>query len=425
MTTSQKKEYPTITKFGYIADDKVFLKGYLSYPDREIGIVRDSDEKSLQYFVARFEAIQKKFEDIKASVETAENKGSFLMKLLHLRSKLLTYNGLGDFLSLLKSISDLESDISIYILNNREKNLAIKQALLKESEAIKNSTDWKTVALALKELKTKWIKTGSAYKEYEEELNEQFNKNLEFFFEKRRVYFNKQAEEIKEKLDKYNKLLSDIKKINRMGGGVTYLNEVKNIQKLWKDVGRVPAKKLGKVGTYFKKEIDIYFKNLKGSKDGFVPRKTGIALKKELLEMTENILNLGAPFNIGKVKQLQNDWKNVGKLAEPEDKDLNLKFRIACNEIFESHFLDRTAFNLIDGFYQKTPREQNQAKIDILDKSIRQDSKELNEFNAKYGAKLDANPYAPENSNLLQERNNFINKLKTKQRIMKKLKELL
>jgi len=420
------KEYPHITPYGYISDGKVYLKGYLQFPDREIGVVRESDEKSLQYFVDRFTVISRKIDEVKTAVETAENKGSFLMKLIHMRTYLETYNGLGDFTELYHRIDQLQAHINEYIAGNREKNDAIKKALVLEAETLKSSMDWKETALKLKELKMKWIKTGSAHKEVEDELSTRFHQALNVFFERRKQFITEQTIQIKERLDKYSKLLYEVKKINKQGGGVAFLQQVKQLQIQWKEVGMIPKKKLGKLPVFFKKEIDYFFKNLKANTPGGAVetvRKTPLQLKKEMLEMTDNILNLGSPYNIGKVKQMQDKWKQLGQLPNPEDKDLNLKFRIACNEIFESHFLDRTAYNLFDQFYKKSLKEQNAIKVDLLEKSLKQDSNELNEFNAKYGAQIDANPMHPSNRDLIQERNNYINKLKTKQRILKKLKD--
>ncbi|MCS7004658.1 MAG: DUF349 domain-containing protein [Cytophagales bacterium] len=415
------KEYPHITPYGYVADGKVYLKGYGEYPDREIGVVRESDEKSLQYFVDRFSMMRQKIEDVAKAVETAENKGSYLMKLIHMREQLATYNGLGNFPELYERIQELEAKINAYISANRLKNEAIKRALVAEAEALKSSMDWKETASKLKELKMKWIKTGSAPKEVEEQLSTAFHEALNVFYERRKQFIHAQAVQIKEKVEKYNKLLNEIRKINKQGGGVSFLQQVKQLQAQWKEVGSVPKKRLGKLPSMFKKEIDQYFKNLKSSN----AKKSPIQLKREMLEMTDNILNLGSPYNIGKVKQMQEKWKQLGQLPHPEDKELNLKFRIACNEIFESHFLDRTAYNLFDQFYKKPLKEQTAIKVELLEKSLKQDSQELSEFNAKYGAQIDADPTNPANRQLIQERNNYINKLKTKQRILKKLKDSL
>ena len=44
--------------FGYIKDNKVFLKGFLGQEDREIGEVKEDEASTISYFEARFEQIK-------------------------------------------------------------------------------------------------------------------------------------------------------------------------------------------------------------------------------------------------------------------------------------------------------------------------------------------------------------------------------
>ena len=67
--------------YGYCKDGKVFLKGYLDYADRQIGVVRNTEEEALQYFVNRFSIAGNKVELLFSQVEEAQNKGSYLTKL--------------------------------------------------------------------------------------------------------------------------------------------------------------------------------------------------------------------------------------------------------------------------------------------------------------------------------------------------------
>ncbi|MEH0158071.1 DUF349 domain-containing protein [Limibacter armeniacum] len=428
MSTTPIKEYKDITEYGYIKDGKVYLRGYYHFKDREIGVVRESDEESLKYFVNRFDMVTKKVMDVKEAVAKAENKGSYLMKLIHMRTYLAQYNGLGDFTQLFEVINVLEDEINEYIEKNREKNYNIKKALLKEAEEWKGSTDWKKASFKFKELKMNWIKTGSAHKEIEPTLSERFNKALEEFYERRTFFYKEQARILKIRLTKYTSLLNQIRRINRIGGGAEFSQEVKDIQKEWRDVGKVPRNKFMKISGDFKRETTKFFNSLKQN-TRFTPparRKSGVEVKKELLETAEIYLSNGAPYNIANIKQLQNSWKSLGKQPSQEDKELNLRFRIICNEIFESHFLERTAKNLHPDLYSKSDFEQLKIKLDLLRDSINQDEQELDEFNMKYGSSLAASGGKnPEDFALYQERNNFVNKLKTKQRILKKLEDQL
>ncbi|WP_281616198.1 DUF349 domain-containing protein [Flammeovirga sp. SubArs3] len=607
MSDSQIIEHKDITEYGYVKDGKVFLRGYYHFQDREIGVVRESEEESLQYFVDRFKMVTDKVLAVQEAVRTAENKGSFLMKLIHMRTYLASFNGLGDFTQLYEIINVLEDEINEYIAVNREKNLEIKNALLKEAEEWKGSTDWKTASLRFKEIKMNWIKTGSAHKEMEEQLSEKFNAAMDEFYQNRSNFYARQNEMHEESIDQYEALLIKVRRINRNGGGQEFVDDVKKIQNDWREVPMVPKRKMGFLFSDFKRETTKFFQSLNpgggyGQRDGggyqqrggggygqqrgggygqqrgggygqqrggggygqqrggggygqqrggggygqqrgggygqqrdgggyqqrggggygqqrggggygqqrgggygqqrgggygqqrdgggyqqrdrggyqqrdnggyqqrdnggyqqrdrggdnggyqqrsnyaqregfgggnspaystrdmsSSPQKTPLESKKDLLDTAEKYLNDGAPFNIANIKTLQNGWKSLGKEPSQEDKELNLRFRIVCNEIFESHFLERTAKNEEPDLYSLSDFEQLKIKLDILRESIRKDEQELFEFNAKYSSILSsaAAEQNSENYALYQERNNYVNKLKTKQRILKKLEDKL
>ncbi len=422
-TDSSAKEYPEITEYGYIKDDKVYLKAYLDQENREIGVVRDSDEASLQYFVDRFETISKKLDEVAENIQTSDNKGSYLMKLLHMKNSFATYNGLGDFSALIDKIDSLEQEINEYILENREKNLKIKTALFEEVEKVKHETEWKESSEKMKELKQKWIKTGSAYKEQEDELSEKFNAAIEFFFEKRKSFFAEQAKVMNDRLRMYRNLIYKLKDINSDTNAQAHIPAIKKIQEDWRLIGRVNKLKFGKLTSDFKREIEKFFYTLKLQKAA--SEKSGIELKKELFKDIQYILDAGVPFDIDRVKQIQGRWKMIGKLPEMEDREYNFKFRIACNEIFETHFLEKTAKTQFRDIYKKPFEEQIKIKISILQDSIARDRADLNDFDAKNGISPNVDPRSISDFNVLKTRNNYINKIKTKERVKQKLEEKL
>ena len=68
--------------YGYIKDNKVYLKGFLGQDDRVIGEVKEDEASTLNYFEARFEQLKEKVEKLKSDISENQNKGSFLMKLI-------------------------------------------------------------------------------------------------------------------------------------------------------------------------------------------------------------------------------------------------------------------------------------------------------------------------------------------------------
>lgn len=428
MSDTSIKEYPTISPYGYIKDDKVFLKGYYDFKDREIGVVRESEEESMRYFVNRYEMAKAKVESVKKSVEESDNKGSYLMKLIHMRTYLAQYNGLGDFPALFEEINNLEDSINEYIEKNRVKNTEIKHSLLDEAELLKDSQEWDEATERFQELKMNWIKTGSAHKDEEDLLSERFHAAMDTFFKKRKDFFEHQKEVMRRRARKYRNLIAYVRDINYKGGGADYSDQVKQYQQDWKDVGNIPKGKYVKLYQQFRKETNVFFTALKEGKPVTVHQpvrmKSSIEIKADLLKETEQLLNDGVPFNISIVKKKQTAWKNLGKLPQAEDKNFNLKFRILCNEIFETHFLEKTCRDAYPDMYSRTPAEQIRIRMQVLQEGMDQDQAELDEFNYRHGAALAMmNPKtgAPADMKLYQERNNFVNKLKTKRRILDKL----
>ncbi len=425
MSDSAIKEYPEISEFGYIKDGKVYLKGYFEFKDRELGVVRESEEESMRYFVNRYEMVKKKLEDVKNSVKEAENKGSYLMKLIHMRTYLAQYNGLGDFVVLYNEINELEDEISAYIEKNREKNYEIKTALLEEANSLKGSTDWKNTAMKFKELKLKWIKTGSAHKEVDDRLTKDFNDALEYFFSRRKSFFTEQTRIMNERMMKYRKLLYQLEQINKQGSDPSQKETVKSLQRDWRNVGNIPKNKVRRMQMQFKKELDRYFNSIKYS--AAIKDRPIVDIKKDFLKTVSEMLNLnGSKVNINEVKQIQDNWKKLGKQPNhQEDKELNLRFRIVCNELFETYFLEKSTKYFHPDIYRKSPEEQVNLRISVLNESIKKDEQELEEFQKKHAFVLAQGMRSSSNMNIFQQRNNYVNKLKTKGRILEKLEQEL
>src|SRR5688500_84985 len=84
-------------KFGFVQDNQVWLKPFMDYPARQVGEVKEVEDESLQYFAYRFEQFREKVEGLIQKIEESENKGSFLMKVMHLKEQIGKYDALGDF----------------------------------------------------------------------------------------------------------------------------------------------------------------------------------------------------------------------------------------------------------------------------------------------------------------------------------------
>jgi len=250
---------PTSNEFGFCRDGKVFINAYLSYPEREIGFVRNSEEEALAYFVKRFDLAVSKVKGLSAEIEAAQNKGSFLTKVLQMKTYLIEFDGLGDFKPLLAELEKHEAYLKELIQANQVKNLEIKRALIQDAKEISAEEDVVEATDKLMEVKMKWVKTGPVDKQFQDQLTAEFQEVLDVFFLKRRAYFEEKNRQIDEKiliLQGYIDTVHQLRKAEDIDDSVV---KVKEIQKEWKNVVGLPPKKQSMLWKNFKKANDMFF----------------------------------------------------------------------------------------------------------------------------------------------------------------------
>ena len=366
--------------YGYITDNKVYLKGFLNQPDRVIGEVKEDEASTIKYFEDRFSALLEKIEALKKDIEENQNKGSFLMKLIHLKDSLLEYDALGDFVPLIEELEKIQASLEEIIKKNRERNLEIKNGLIVEAEALKNDTDWKKTAEALKNLKMRWIKTGPVEKEFEEEIEKTFNSAVDTFFENRRHYFEGLALQAEENIKIYEDLVIQARAAFDNPDAKQAFEISKRIQKEWKAAGKVPAERRQPLWDEFSKLNNRIFSRFKRTMQS-EPQMRPWELMKKMEAMTAEMKKLANsetnPDVISSAKRLQAEWK---RLPQRKPKEANLvmrSFTFFSEVVFEKLFLNKLASSKYDDFESKNDEEQKRLKSGILKDLIYRDENEL------------------------------------------------
>lgn len=366
--------------YGYIKDNKVYLRGFMNQPDRVIGEVKEDEASTIKYFEDRFETLKDKIEGLKKDIEENQNKGSFLMKLIHLRDSLMEFDALGDFIPLIEELDKLQVFLEDIIKKNRERNLEIKKGLILEAEALKNDTDWKATAEEMKDLKMRWIKTGPVEKEFEDEIENTFNSALETFFENRKHYFEGLALQAEENIKVYEDLVRQAREAFDNPDAKQAFEVSKRIQKEWKASGKVTAEKRQPLWDEFSKLNNRIFSRFRRT------MQTGPQLKpweqvKKMEEMTEEMKKLAKaetnPEVISSAKKLQAEWKRITQ-RKPRDSGLIIRsFTFFSEVVFEKLFLNKLANSKFADFREKDESEQKRIKASILKDLIYRDESEL------------------------------------------------
>ncbi len=227
--------------FGYVKKGKIFRTAWGNNPEREIGEVRKEDiEKSSQFFVNQFKDLTEKANELFQKIDEAENKGSFLMKLVHMKEQLANHDGLGDYQPLFENLTKYINLIGDIIQKNRIRNTEIKTSLIEETKQLDDIINWKEGTEKAHELKTRWIKIGNASEDVNEALESAFWELITRFFERKKQFYEDKRKLIEHRKKKYKDLIAEAHNLEKLFGKERS-DLTKSLKQRWKDTGGISA----------------------------------------------------------------------------------------------------------------------------------------------------------------------------------------
>jgi hypothetical protein len=415
-------------RYGYVEDGGVWLRPLLGQPARRIGQVKDTDDDALRYFAQRYETFRAKVDELLNRLETADNQGSYLMKILHLQEQSKQHDGLGDYETLHRRLREAEDHLKVSVARNREKNLATKISLIEQAEELGDSIEWISASETVKELRQAWLKTGPVDKELTENLENRFHGAVQLFFDRRKAFQTDRKALARRTVDRYRELVNQAEVLKNSDQFEATSRQLKQLQTAWRDVnGNLPKKQAAELWTKFRAANNHFFERLKqhiesqravAATEGrsSVPSSADESLvrKRELANRAEALLSVPSNQAVNQAKALQAEWKQSGAVRGPESDRLWQRFMLACDKVFEMSALDYYLRKRQAEGTTVTPNERALAATTALRKFIENDRQELDLLRDNLD-KLSSTPANDQFRQLLQGKiRTFERKIQTK-----------
>jgi hypothetical protein len=415
-------------RYGYVEDGGVWLRPLLGQPARRIGQVKDTDDDALRYFAQRYETFRAKVDELLNRLETADNQGSYLMKILHLQEQSKQHDGLGDYETLHRRLREAEDQLKVSVARNREKNLATKISLIEQAEELGDSIEWISASETVKELRQAWLKTGPVDKELTENLENRFHGAVQLFFDRRKAFQTDRKALARRTVDRYRELVNQAEVLKNSDQFEATSRQLKQLQTAWRDVnGNLPKKQAAELWTKFRAANNHFFERLKqhiesqravAATEGrsSVPSSADESLvrKRELANRAEALLSVPSNQAVNQAKALQAEWKQSGAVRGPESDRLWQRFMLACDKVFEMSALDYYLRKRQAEGTTVTPNERALAATTALRKFIENDRQELDLLRDNLD-KLSSTPANDQFRQLLQGKiRTFERKIQTK-----------
>ena len=229
---------------------------------------------------------------------------------------------------------------SIDYQNNYEEKVKI----IEKAEKLVNLDNIHIAIRELNNLHRLWKnELGPVARDKREELWQRFQLATKKIHEEKNIYIkNIDTIKLKNYEAKYE-LINKIKKIteNKISTHNDWQNSIKEVEELkgkFIKIGNVPKEKNKDLWNSFRdttrkfnKEKNNFYKNLK------ILEKKSIELKQKLIKEVENILKDEEWRNyIDRIKEIQSEWKNSGRVSKKYSEKLWSEFKLKTNNYFDN-----------------------------------------------------------------------------------------
>ncbi len=174
------------------------------------------------------------------------------------RSKARDYNK--KFWSAFKSFFNTKNQFFKKLDEVRDKNLQLKNEIVKKANELRESLDWDKTANDLKELQRQWKEVGPVPEKFREKIYTEFKKACDHFFEQRRTQFDKSEKEQEDNLLKKVAICEKLETlIAEKTGTLELLND---FQKQFNATGFVPKHAVVSIKNRFAASTEKFFASM-------------------------------------------------------------------------------------------------------------------------------------------------------------------
>ncbi len=187
------------------------------------------------------------------------------------------------------------------VKSEMEHNLALKNELCEQAEALSVSEDWKHATDELIALQAKWKQVGPVARRHSDVVWKRFRAACDKFFERKAAHFSSIDSVHEENLKLKQALLVEMKEADIKAGG---FEAIKEFQRRWSQIGFVPIKHKDTLQKEYKAIVDGMFSTLRSSErdrsmNRFKERVANMKGGQQLRSEREKLYN--------KVRQMEQD----------------------------------------------------------------------------------------------------------------------
>ena len=245
----------------------------------------------------------------------------------------------------------------------REENLAKKQAIIEELKALVEGQDDVSAQFpAFRELQNRWREAGPVPVKSYRDVNDTYQFYVEKFYDMVKINRDLRDLDFKKNLEAKEAFCEAAEKLAENDNVVNAFHELQKLHEQWKEFGPVAKEKREDIWNRFKaatavinKRYQAHFEGLKGQQEENLKKKE--ALCERLEEICAKEVNSSAEWNTvtKQIEDLQAEWRKIGFATKKENQKIDDRFRASCDAFFakKREFYSSIKNNMNDNLAKK------------------------------------------------------------------------
>ncbi|GAB4202286.1 MAG: hypothetical protein Fur0023_07950 [Bacteroidia bacterium] len=225
----------------------------------------------------------------------------------------------------------------------KNKNFERKKQLINELKSITDKLSaqenifWKDLNEKIQNLKNEWISIGHIPSEYVKEINEEYNRLLDIYYDAKRKhieYIQKKQEEIKAAKEK---ILQELEKLKDSQDFDQNTKKIIQLQQEWKKHYLTNKEENEKLNQLFKQYCDTFFENKRNyDKQKIQEEKDNLVKKLEIIQKLKNTtFDKSNPETVlQQIQEFIKEWNAVGHVPIEEKDKVNDDFYSIINQLY-------------------------------------------------------------------------------------------
>ncbi len=252
-------------------------------------------------------------------------------------------------------------------------NLEQKQKVIARAKELIQEPDLNKAFRELQLLHRLWKEElGPVSREYRDQIWNEFSAVTKEIHDRRENYFNQIREKEQQTLAEKKQIIEQIlalaeENITSHSGWQKQIKKIEEQKEIFFKAGKVPMENRDEIWEAFRnatKEFNTkknnYYKNLKAEQHNNLVRKQALIDKANQLKESEDFA-AATPI----MKQIQEEWKNIGHVPKKNSDAIWNEFKAACNHFFDRLHAKRSEENSVEN-------EAYEAKKAYLEETLKQ-----------------------------------------------------